>query len=138
MISKNHAATGGGGIYNGNGGVTIYQSTVDGNVTDGDGGGLLNQDFMAVEYSTFSNNSTNSFWGGNGGGISSNSASAAGGVSNSTIAYNSAKNVGGLFNAGYLSVINSTIAQNTDGLTVGGLGSQSRCQPGPAEYTGGQ
>jgi hypothetical protein len=58
----------GGGIYNNGGTLRVINSTIDGNVSNNDGGGIGNNGSLTVSTSTISNNTINS---GQGGGIRS-------------------------------------------------------------------
>ncbi|MGQ0592571.1 MAG: hypothetical protein ACT4QB_07950 [Gammaproteobacteria bacterium] len=121
----------GGGAYN-RGTLTLTDSTVSGNTTNGfDGGGVFNRGTLTLTHSTISGNTA-----GLGGGVSNryygtltltdstisgNTASDGGGVSNygtitltnSTISGNTADNGGGLSGSGTATSTNSTITGNT-------------------------
>jgi hypothetical protein len=127
--------TGGGGIDNNGGTVTVSNSILfDNSATGdyGDGGGIVSGGMLTVSNSTLSGNSARS-----GGGIDSvgtltvsnstlsgNSARNNGGgilsggtvtVSSSTLSANSAANGGGISNSGTLTVSNSTLSGNSAG-----------------------
>jgi len=103
----------GGGVYNGVN-MTIYSSTISGNVTSFDGGGLGNDGFLSVTNCTISDNTASGYGGGirNGNNISN---SAVLGISSSTISGNSSANGGGIYNYGtlYASVNSTLIALNS-------------------------
>jgi hypothetical protein len=58
--------TWGGGIYNNSGTVTIINSTISGNETTGDGGGIINFSTLSLISSTLSGNAASGFFGGGG------------------------------------------------------------------------
>ncbi|MGI8857290.1 MAG: choice-of-anchor Q domain-containing protein [Thermomicrobiales bacterium] len=108
------AASGGGGIVN-NGTITMTNSTLTQNSSDGKGGGIYSYlGTVTVTNSTFTGNSAS-----NGGGIAIVGATAT--VTNSTLAGNSATTAGGgVYNQGTLTVTNSTIAGNAASPSFGG------------------
>jgi len=137
------------GISSGSGGLELLRSTVSGHVHTGigfGGAGILASDDTSIVDSTISGNSTEA----NGGGIfgsndtsltltnstiSGNSAGASGGgifmnafttgaqISGSTISGNTADaNVGGIFVGNSAQITNSTISGNTAGIRAGGIG----------------
>ena len=89
---------------------TIYDSTIDGNVTAGEGGGIYHTyASLVVERSTISSNSSGTF----GGGIANNSTAV---LRNVTLSGNTASyNGGGItqWNHANLSIYNTTIANNS-------------------------
>ncbi|MGH7224886.1 MAG: choice-of-anchor Q domain-containing protein, partial [Gemmataceae bacterium] len=134
----------GGGIAN-QGTLTVSNSTLSGNSTNGGGGGIINGGTLTVSNSTFSGNSAG-FGGGifsyagtvtvsdstladnssnsNGGGIANQGSTLT--VSNTTLSGNSAtNNGGGIENSGTMTVTNSTIADNSaaagGGISNGGV-----------------
>jgi len=98
---------GGGGVYN-LGTLTINNSTLSGNLAEGDGGGIISSGTLTVTNSTFSGNS-----GFEGGGIYNEGITLT--VTNSTFYDNSATFYGGgIFNEGSaLTVTNSTFSGNS-------------------------
>ncbi len=127
----------GGGIYNNGGTLHVINSTISGNLSNNDGGGIGNNGLLTVSNSTINNN-TNIH--GNGGGIRS-----FGGVvtiDRSTIDGNgkppdidSGGCGGGMrIGAGELTVTNSTISGNRAGDTGGGI-CIGRDSPAPAKAT---
>lgn len=122
----------GAGIYN-RGFPTLTNSTVSGNSSGFDGGGLLNFETLTLIDSTVVDNAAGQSGGGvaNQGGVlevtrstlSGNTAAAAGGavinqagaevaLSNSTVSGNTAETGGGIYNGGALSIASSTMAEN--------------------------
>jgi hypothetical protein len=110
----------GGGIYDNGGSLTLSNSMVSNNFSDGNGGGIETEDgsMLTVAGSTFSGNSTS----GNGGGIF-NLAMVA--IENSTFVNNSAGSGAGggaLTNyGGAMTVSDSTVTKNADSLGGGGI-----------------
>jgi hypothetical protein len=141
----------GGGAFNFYGTMTLADSTVSGNTTPGNGGGINNNTngTLMITGSTLSSNSATSTNSGIGGAIINFAALA---VTNSTFADNSATAFGGGIandGPGQLSVANSTISGNIagfgGGVTVlpdGGLCRQPRstvcCSGGTILPTGGR
>ena len=102
----------GGAIRNYQGTLTVINSTFSGNSakrdSGADGGGILNdQGTATVTSSTFSSNSSD----GGGGGIANTTGTLA--VINSTFSGNSARSGGGISSGGTLTVINSTFSGNS-------------------------
>jgi len=150
LITDNLAVQGGGGLYvNSDGAVTISGTTISGNISEDEGGGVHFYDTdLTIESSTISGNVAE---GGGGGGVyvdngsgysftmrnstvSGNTASDYGGglysdgsatVENSTISGNTAGQAGGISTYGFLSLIQSTVTDNTATATeeppVGGV-----------------
>ena len=125
IISDNTSGSAGGGIYNtiqGNleGTLTILDCTISGNVATGFGGGIANSGTVTVGDSTISGNQA-AFTGG--GGLY-NSQFGTATLDDCTVSGNSAIETsitpegGGIFNTNVLTLINSTISNNT----VEGLG----------------
>ncbi len=134
----------GGGIYNAGGTVTVTNSTLSGNTSNTAGGGITNDGgTLTVTDSTLSGNTgggailnnsgtlivTNSTISGNtgdntAGGISNLWYGTVVTVTNSTITGNSGSLGGGIYNAGSLTVADSTITSNyaSSGITSGGAG----------------
>jgi hypothetical protein len=106
----------GGGLQNDGGTATISTTTVAGNTSYEDGGGIRNSGTLTLRASTLSGNTAS----GRGGGLYSDSTAA---VSTSTIANNAAGTGGGggIFNGGTLTVQSSTIANNTTSDIGGGI-----------------
>ena len=115
---SNSYGMGGGGIYN-NGTLMVTNSTIDNN-SSGFGGGIYNNYNNGTSLLTVTNST-----------IDDNEATGEGGgiynagtltVTNSTIAYNSANAGGGIYNNDTLTVTNSTIAYNSAGSGLGAGG----------------
>ena len=130
-ISGNTAGVGGGGggVYVDRGSVLVEFSTVSGNVAGEGGGGLYFSGSDSYQFtmrnSTVSGNSAMDY----GGGLYLESGDAV--VENSTISGNTAYNAGAIWSYGYLTLIQSTVTDNTaapvEAAQVGGiqLGSSS-------------
>ena len=123
-VLNNNSAGEGGAIWNG-GTLTVTHSTLAGNTatTSGDGGGItqLGIGSTVVTDSTISGNSALDSSGfGSGGGIHNNSTVT---IIRSTISDNSAGNNGGAIsnNSGTLTITNSTVSGNTAGVAGGGI-----------------
>ncbi|ADO45755.1 polymorphic outer membrane protein [Hydrogenobacter thermophilus TK-6] len=125
LTVRNGCADGlsGGGIYNDtNGTLTITNSTISGNSSVGDGGGISNIGTLDIQNSIISNNSA----GRDGGGIFSSGifTSIFVNIVNSTISNNSAdSDGGGIYNYtnSYMTIIGSTISNNSAGFDGGGI-----------------
>jgi len=116
-VSGNSNAYHGGGIFNYGGTLVLANSMVSGNYA-GDGGGIYNAGVLAVSDSTVSGNTSGEL----GGGILNWDGQTATVVS-STLSDNSAANQGGgIWNAGTLTVTNTTVSGNT-ACCGGGVGS---------------
>jgi hypothetical protein len=99
---------GGGGIYNAaSSTLTFLDSTISGNSTTDDGGGISNFGTLYVVNSTVANNSANSF---DGGGIYNAGTMT---LTDSTMAGNSASSGGGILNVGTVTLGNTIVADNT-------------------------
>lgn len=117
VIASNTARFGA-GIYNddqsGQGVASITDSTIFGNIADGDGsgGGIWNSGTMTVTRTTINGNmALQPTFGGVGGGIVNGGTMV---IINSTLSQNSAgSNGGGIFNGGVISLTNTTIVSNT-------------------------
>ena len=109
-ISGNSTDSFGGGVYNSGGTVTVSNSTISGNTTRFGGGGIDNTGgfsptTLTVNNSTISGN-TASAGNSRGGGIYNNGALT--NITNSTIAFNTASNGGGIYREpGTASVVNA-------------------------------
>jgi CSLREA domain-containing protein len=121
-VSDNTATSIGGGIYNG-GTLSLTESSVSGNTATSIGGGIYsNNDFKLIN-STVSDNTANS-----GGGIYNGEEYAilrlgTATLTNSTVSGNKAlEDGGGIYNFNELSLINSTITNNTGDSNVDGVG----------------
>jgi hypothetical protein len=102
---------GGGGIFN-SGTATLTTCTLTANTANGPGGGgggINNSGFLILTNCTLTDNTTNFL----GGGINNFLGIAT--LSNSTLAYNTAKGGGGIDNYGTVTLTNSTLAYNTAG-----------------------
>ena len=119
-VSGNTGSTGGGGIYNFSGTATLLNSTVSGNTATGNdgGGGIINQGTISLTNSTVSGNTATD---GRGGGII-NRGRATLNLISVTVAYNSARVGGGVFNTfdlintintGTANLFNTIVANNT-------------------------
>ncbi len=112
-FSSNTAISFGGGIYNLAGTLTITQSTFSSNTAPA-GGGIENEGALTLANSTFFNNSANL-----GGGLANSfQGTTIGNVSiiNSTLSNNSAVTTGGgIYNAAYLSLNNTIVANSPSG-----------------------
>ena len=134
-----------GGINNA-GTLTLNNSTVISNTTDGDGGGILNEGMLALNGSTVTGNTAGASSGGiynqnslslNGSTLSNNHANNGGGirndkatmsVTNSAFANNTAHLGGGLYNfCATATIINSTVSGNQSGTDGGGIANTSGC-----------
>jgi hypothetical protein len=105
-------------IVNSGATVGISSLTITGGaVTNGGGGGILNNGALTLASSTISGNTATGS-GGNGGGILNGGTLT---LTNCTLGGNTATNGGGLFNTGTLSVINSTFSANNAQTQGGGL-----------------
>lgn len=110
----------GGGIYN-NGTLTLINSTVSGNTADFTGGGIYNNGTLVMISSTLSDNSART----NGGGIINDGGTVT--LSNSTVSGNRAKSGGGidtqagLENSSKLTLKNSTVTGNSSKEKGGGV-----------------
>lgn len=102
----------GGGILNA-GTLTITNSIIDANESDGEGGGIHNAGTLVISASTVSANNSSSA----GGGISNDGSLT---ISTSTIAENFGNLGGGIHSSGSFVLSNSTVGQNTAG-TGGGI-----------------
>jgi CSLREA domain-containing protein len=112
VFRDNSGRSGGGGIENNSGAMTLINTTINGNATAFLGGGVLNGDRMTIINSTISDNRAAS---GIGGGIA-NGAAARLTIIGSTISGNSANlGGGGISNTGALTIQGSTVAANTGG-----------------------
>jgi hypothetical protein len=126
--SSSNGSSSGGGIFNiSTGSFTVTSSTFSGNSAsgkqNGQGGGIYNEDKLTVTSSTFLGNSASGKQGGLGGGIV-NYQTGTVLVSNSTISGNTASGKqegdgGGIDNQGKLTVVTSTIFNNTAGGSIG-------------------
>ena len=106
----------GGGIYNNGGPLTVTNSTLAGNsAVIGNGGGIYNNGTLTLTNSTLAGNGA----GVNGGGIY-NAFGRTLSATNSTLSGNSAGNGGGIFNRGILTVTNGTLAGNNASTGSGG------------------
>ncbi len=115
------SSSGGGGLYDRGGTVSISGSTFSGNTAAQSGGGIFsNAGALTIMDSTLSNNTLGGA--GAGGGVYENGGTLT--VTNSTVAGNSAGGVGAGIgeNAGTLTAVNCTIAENTEPSTGDGLG----------------
>ncbi|MFN8564803.1 MAG: choice-of-anchor Q domain-containing protein [Anaerolineae bacterium] len=103
-VSGNSTAGQGGGIANG-GSLTVINSTISGN-SAANGGGIFNSSSLTLQSSTVSNN-----WGAtSGGGVYTTSGST---ITNSTFASNTAQALGGgLYNGGSVTLSSSTFSLN--------------------------
>ncbi len=110
-LSGNRAGDDGGGIWGNNGAVIVINSTLSGNRADDDGGAIASFGAVTVTNSTLSSNTATI----NGGGIVSGGVLT---VTNSTLSGNTATNGGGIVGAGAVNVTNSNVLGNT--ATVGG------------------
>ncbi len=117
-ISGNSSEDEGGGIANYDGStLKVIDSTISDNSAGGDGGGITNRGTLIVKNSTISGNTSND----QGGGIYSQSTVE---VKNSTISGNTAsESGGGIHNSGdgTVEVIDSTILDNTAQIDGGGI-----------------
>jgi len=114
LTVANGHATGAGGIDN-NGNLTVTNSTITGNTTNGDGGGIYNIGKLSIIGSTISNNTATDYFGG--GGIS-NTNSGTASVVNSTFTGNNAPNGDGgaiFIYSSTVTVVNSTFSANIAG-----------------------
>jgi len=103
-------STGGGGIYNESGStLTLDNSTVSGNRTNGIAGGINNTGRLTLSNSTISGNTASS---GSGGGINNYGTLT---IRSSTISGNTASSGfgGGIYNYGTLTISSSTVSGNT-------------------------
>ncbi|CAK8720013.1 Polymorphic outer membrane protein repeat-containing protein [Candidatus Electrothrix gigas] len=121
VVKENKAdQNGGGGIYN-NGTLVMISSTVSGNTADYTGGGIYNNGTLVMISSTVSGNSAST----NGGGILNDGGTVT--LSNSTVSGNRAKSGGGidtqagLENSGTLTLKNSTVTENSSKEKGGGI-----------------
>jgi CSLREA domain-containing protein len=116
-ISENDGAWSGGGVDN-EGDMYIFSTTIRGNIATG-GGGIGNGGVLTITDSTLSDNIAYSYGGGGifnyGGGILT--------IINSTISGNveTSDRGGGIKNYGVLTVINSSLANNSAALEGGGI-----------------
>jgi len=109
-----HSAVAGGGIFNDRGTVTITNSTLSGNSAIG-GGALANSiGTVVISSSRLSRNSGSA----NGGGILSNGALT---ITDSTLSRNSSVNGGGILNNGALTITDSTLSDNSGDNFGGGI-----------------
>ena len=100
--------SGGGGIYNNGGTMTVTNSTLSGNSAINGGGGIYNNGgTVTVTNSTLSGNSATN----GGGGIYNNGGTVT--VTNSTLSGNSASTGGGIYNGGTVNATNTLIVNNT-------------------------
>ena len=105
-IADNDSDGDGGGIQNESGGtLTITNSTITGNSSGGNGAGVENLGALTITNSTITGNS-----GDEGGGIYNTGTAT---VAGSTIQNNLAGRGGGIENVGTLTIVNSTIAANS-------------------------
>lgn len=113
--------------------MTIERSKVSGNSSTGTGGGIFTDGPLTVRHSTISDNLSHSWGGGIGGGggyelvlehstVSGNQAARGGGLQfqparilHSTIAANSADFAGGIYLTGTIELLESVVADNTNG-----------------------
>lgn len=120
QIVGNSANNKAGGLWNFAGVATIVRSTISQNIASDDGGGILNENSGTTEIhqSLISGNSAVS-----GGGVYNQTATGTVLITNSTIAFNSARSDGAASDLGgggigipngNITIINSTIARNTD------------------------
>jgi predicted outer membrane repeat protein len=109
VVSGSHAtAAGGGGLYNGSGTATVTDTSFFNNSSDGQGGGIYNGGTMTLTSSTLSGNSSTN----QGGGIENSAGTLT--VTNTTLAGNHGiSGGGGIYNGGSLTVINTTIYNNS-------------------------
>lgn len=94
----------------------IDNSTIDTNYTSWNGGGISNEGVMVINNSLVSNNSA----AGAGGGVASSSPYSSR-IANTTVTGNIGTNGAGIYSAGVLEVVNSTVAENRGSGTVYGL-----------------
>jgi hypothetical protein len=116
VISDNTTSGGGGGIEN-EGSITLTDSTISGNRADVSGGGIENEGNMTLMDSKISGDTTIG-----GGGAASNDTGGSMRLTDSTISGNTARDIGGIYNAYNASMMltDSTISGNTAG-QVGGI-----------------
>lgn len=122
-VSSPTAGRGGGIFVGSDAQLTLVNSTVDGNESDGaasGGGGIYNRGSTSITASTISNNRTP-----NAGGGLLNAFEAIGRVVGSTFSGNFAEDGGGIGNSGSLEVRSSTLAYNTATDGAGILGFQT-------------
>ena len=121
-VSGNSSGGDGGGISTTNGDVSLSSSTVSGNSSGGNGGGISNfQGDVSLSSSTVSGNSS----GGNGGGIRTRNGDVS--LSSSTVSDNNS--VGGYYGGGggvfareaNVSLLNSTVSGNSTASRGGGI-----------------
>ena len=113
IINGNASGNGGGINNNGNGVVTLTNSTVSGN-TAGTGGGIFSNGDLTLTNSTVSGNTA----GTGGGGIFSFRALT---LTNSTVSGNTANIGGGIYGYGAVTLTNSTVSGNTATSNGGGI-----------------
>lgn len=121
-LSSNNSALTGGGIYNEfRGTVTIANSKIlDHSLGGGYGAGIFNEGGLSVKDSTISGNITTGGFVSAGGGIF-NSANGAVALTNSTLSSNSASiNGGGISNQGAMNINGSAILNNSSSTGIGG------------------
>ncbi len=121
IVRGNTSGQGGGGIYNDGTAATILRSTVSGNTSGAGGGGIFSNGALNLTDSIVENNNA-----GGGGGIAFVPANLTANITRSIVRLNTANNnSGGIFNAGTLNFIDSTLNGNTSlfagGLTNGGF-----------------
>ena len=111
---NNNNNPGGGGGIEGNGALTLINSTVSDNKAGVNGGGIYNNGTVSLTNSTVSGNSTS----GNNGGIFGSGAIT---LTNSTVSGNTAgDNAGGIYGVDTVTLTNSTVSGNT-ATNAGGL-----------------
>jgi hypothetical protein len=119
IVRNGHSASDGGGILvDHSGALTVTSSTITGNDSEGanGGGGIENQGDLTVVKSTISNNHADSF----GGGLDLEAASQTN-ISRTTIAGNTAGLGGGVWGAGLMTMVRSTLTENTTADCGGGI-----------------
>ncbi|MEH1971448.1 DUF4347 domain-containing protein [Nostoc sp.] len=121
-VSDNTATSSGGGIYS-EGILNVTKSSVSGNTTTSIGGGIYTEGDLKLTNSTVSNNTANNGAGIYNGGINVSFSIGTATLTNSTVSGNKAlKDGGGIYNFNSLSLINSTITNNTGDSNGDGVG----------------
>ncbi|MGF1937655.1 MAG: DUF4347 domain-containing protein [Nostoc sp. ChiQUE02] len=121
-VSDNTATSSGGGIYT-EGILNVTKSSVSGNTTTSIGGGIYTEGDLKLTNSTVSNNTANNGAGIYNGGINVSFSIGTATLTNSTVSGNKAlKDGGGIYNFNSLSLINSTITNNTGDSNGDGVG----------------
>jgi CSLREA domain-containing protein len=118
LIHENTAEASGGGINNNNGTVEVHQSTIRDNESTG-GGGIFNTGSLDVVWSEVSGNSALAEYAAGGGLYNNSSANAR--LITSTLSENISMAGGGLYNAGSLFLVNSTLSLNNAYDNAGGI-----------------